>query len=371
MPLSAFLRAWFAREKKFGSRDRKCIAQLCYCYYRAGNLVKELPLEKAILSALFLCSHESNEVLEAIEPRCNQSIKLDTEEKLTLIGLNKHASDIFPYREELSDGIDFPALCLSTLAQPNLFIRIRPGFKNTVLGKLDKAGIHYAFRKEDCLAMLNNTKLDGIIAFNREAVVQDMNSQRSMDLVHPDPEEGGIRIWDCCAGSGGKSILAIDRLGNMDLTVSDIRESILINLKKRFFEAGIRNYQSFLADLSQPIAHCPLPTDKLFDLVICDAPCTGSGTWGRTPEQLYYFKADEIEDFAQKQKMIAENAWKQLKPGGQFLYITCSLFKKENEDVIYHLIKKFHSHLMGMELLRGYKDKADTLFTALLQKPSD
>src|SRR5690606_27157702 len=107
-----------------------------------------------------------------------------------------------------------------------------------------------------------------------------------------------LSVWDCCAASGGKSILAKDILKNIQLTVSDIRKSILINLEKRFASAGIKAYTAKVADLTDPsFSHSPLaPSERFsragthhsaFDLIICDAPCSGSGTWARTPEQLY------------------------------------------------------------------------------------
>jgi 16S rRNA (cytosine967-C5)-methyltransferase len=57
-----------------------------------------------------------------------------------------------------------------------------------------------------------------------------------------------------------------------------------------------------------------------------------------------------------------------LKPGGSLLYITCSVFKKENEEMVEYINEKFHLQLVKMELLRGYELKADTMFAALLKK---
>ncbi len=171
-----------------------------------------------------------------------------------------------------------------------------------------------------------------------------------------------INIWDCCAGSGGKSILAYDTIPNIELTVSDVRPSILLNLKKRFSSADIKKYTSLVADLtnSSLITH-----HSSFDLIICDAPCSGSGTWSRRPEQLSYFKEEKINNYADIQKKIAVNASKALGQGGYFLYITCSVFKKENEEVINYLQEKTSLELISMKYFKGYEIKADTLFVAL------
>ena len=154
--------------------------------------------------------------------------------------------------------------------------------------------------------------------------------------------------------------------GQIELTVSDIRESILSNLKQRLETAGIKNYHSFIADLTiadceLPVAHCPL--------IICDAPCTGSGTWSRTPEQLYFLKRKTIDVYVAMQQQIVSNVIPHLQQGGTFIYITCSVFKNENEDMVNFIKEKFHLQLLQMELLKGYDKKADSMFTAVFKKP--
>ena len=161
-------------------------------------------------------------------------------------------------------------------------------------------------------------------------MVQDYSSQRIAEFLklttnnHPP-----TTVWDCCAASGGKAILAVDTLPRIQLTVSDVRASIIHNLKERFKEAGIRHYQSFIADLTTQYH-----SSKQYDLVICDVPCSGSGTWGRTPEQLYFITTEKIEYYASLQKSIVSNVAKAVKKGGYLLYITCSVYKKENEEVV-------------------------------------
>ncbi|MCH5721051.1 hypothetical protein [Niabella hibiscisoli] len=96
----------------------------------------------------------------------------------------------------------------------------------------------------------------------------------------------------------------------MELTVSDIRSSIIFNLKKRFQEARINNYRAFVADATHA------NPGKQFDLIIADVPCSGSGTWARTPEQLLYFEPTSIASFVKLQLAITTNAIQYLKPGG-------------------------------------------------------
>ena len=151
--------------------------------------------------------------------------------------------------------------------------------------------------------------------------------------------------------------------------VSDARESILANLKKRFEKAGIKKYRSLTLDLSkEKTQHSILNNQQ--SIIIADVPCTGSGTWGRTPEQLVYFEPGKIDEYAALQKDIVSNVIPHLRPGGHLLYITCSVFKKENEEVVSFLKEKFHLQPVKMELLKGYHMKADTMFAALLSSPN-
>jgi 16S rRNA (cytosine967-C5)-methyltransferase len=109
-------------------------------------------------------------------------------------------------------------------------------------------------------------------------------------------------------------------------------------------------------------------SEKKYDIILCDAPCTGSGTWARTPEQLAFFEQKKIASFVKMQQKIASNAIQSLKANGLFFYITCSVFKKENEEVVMYLKEKFHLQVLQMEYLKGYEMQADTMFVAVLTK---
>lgn len=379
-PLPGFLKKKFASDKKYGSKDRKYIASLCYYYYRLGHAMRTVPAEERIMSAAFLCEQQSSEFLRFHKPEWNEWVEKAVSEKLRLLGIDPH--NIFPWLTELSDGTDPDSFCLSFLRQPDLFLRVRPGKNEIVLKKLSEAGIAFQTPADDCIALPNATKLDGIIDPDKEAMVQDYHSQQVLNVLkHPaagNPQP--VSVWDCCAASGGKSLLAYDILdGKISLTVSDIRESILANLKKRFNAAGIKNYHSFIADLQtssrkppatnlQPPTYPERSRRTNFDLIICDAPCTGSGTWSRTPEQLYFFKKEMIKEYADKQKQIVSNVIPHLSANGMFIYITCSVFRQENEEVANFLKEKFHLRLLQMELLKGYNKRADSMFTAAFVK---
>lgn len=367
-PFASHLKKKFAANKKFGSKDRKQITQLCYCYFRLGKSLQDVSVEDKLLAGLFLSSRSSNELLLHLKPEWNDMLEMQLEKKLELLNSSLDASSIFPFTNELSEGIDADEFAFSHLQQPDLFLRIRPGRKETVLHQLKAADVSFQLIGDHTVALPNATKIEEQIMLNKDAVVQDYSSQRVGEFLRNlQPQFFNLKpsVWDCCAASGGKSIMAKDILGDIDLTVSDVRESILVNLKKRFQEAGIKNYSSKAVDLSHSpftIYHSP------FDLIIADVPCSGSGTWGRTPEQLSFFQSSSIETYSDLQKKIVSNTVAQLKPNGYYLYITCSVFKKENENNAEWMQEELKLQLVKQEVIKGYAVKADTMFAALLKK---
>lgn len=401
IPLSAWLKDFFRLHKQMGSRDRKTISALVFGFYRLGHLTTDISIEERILLGAFLCHQSSDDTLHYFKPELNDAIGLSLEEKVMLAG-KTDLHKIFPWQKELSEQVETDRFNLSFLQQPDLFLRIRPGKENSVIKKLADASISFQQINNTCIALPNATKIDGIIELDDEAVIQDYNSQKTGEfypnqMLHSDrakaspattsglpiydqgggkprpykklrtlnPELRTPQIWDCCAASGGKSIMAKDRYPDIQLTVSDVRESILHNLHRRFQKAGIRNYEALLIDLSS--SNCRLP-DKSFQMIIADLPCTGSGTWARTPEQLYFFKPDKIAYYTNLQQSILSNVIPSLEKGGHFIYSTCSVFKKENEEQIDFIQQKFNLHLLRSAFLKGYDMKADSMFVAVFER---
>lgn len=370
-PLHVWLKDFFRQHRQMGSRDRKTVSNLVYGFYRLGHSVRELPMDQRILLGLFLTSTQPGEFLEHFHPEWNQRSSQPLQEKIDLIrdtGVDFEPTDIFPWKNELSDDIDHYAFCLSFLRQPDLFLRIRPGYEQTVKARL--AEVPHELIPPFTLRLPNGTKIEELFTPDKEVMVQDYSSQRIAEFIPPAHD-----FWDACAASGGKSILIHDLIPEMNITVSDIRESILHNLRQRFRQAGITAYHAFVADLTRDI-----PTGILrnspdidtwksqarlpFDLVLADVPCTGSGTWSRTPEELYFFDPRKILTYSTTQKQIVTNITAHLEPGARLVYSTCSVFKKENEAIA-ALIREQPG--LRQELatnIKGYDQRADSMFAA-------
>lgn len=364
IPLHHLLKHFFSQHKKYGSRDRKLISGLCYNYYRLGKAGTSLPVEEKIIIALFICSEKPGALLADFNPVFNENVSSPLQEKLAMVGIP--AAEIFPYVKHLSVEINGNDYSLNMLRQPDVFMRIRPGQDGIVQEKLKALEWDYKPENNNAIRLKAGLPVDKNFKLNEEIVIQDLNSQKIGSIVKKVFDQHDFepnQLWDCCAASGGKSIMMNDFFPGISITVSDIRQTILFNLAKRFKEAGIKRYNSFVADLSLnqkvPVKQTPF--------IIADVPCTGSGTWSRTPEQLYFFTEDKINEYAEKQFAIASNAVVHLLPGGWFVYITCSVFFKENEEAVQRLLKNTSLQLINQQILDGTNMQADSMFVAILR----
>ncbi len=374
MPFAVYLKNFFSAEKKYGSRDRKQIAGLCYNYYRLGFAAAGCTMQEKIILAVFLCNNEPSEILMVLKREWNEKASLPVNKKIALVKKIFSPADIFPFKNELSNGMDAAAFCKSFLIQPDLFLRIRPQKNGLVIRKLKRSKLLYTLADDNCVQLPSATDVEEYFIPDKEVVIQDFNSQKVLGYlqlhlpvcIEEKNKQPLLSVWDCCAASGGKSILAYDILnGKIDLTVSDIRAAIILSLHQRLKKASIKEYNYVIADIANAGNHNVAGN---YDVIICDAPCTGSGTWGRSPDQLCFFKENSIREFSSRQKKIAGGAIPHLKSGGVFFYITCSVFKKENEEQVSFIQQHFHLQLLEMKLLKGYDKKADSMFVAVFKK---
>ncbi|MDO6429205.1 Fmu (Sun) domain-containing protein [Flavitalea sp. BT771] len=361
-PLHTWLKDFFRQHKQMGSNDRKTVSNMVYAFYRLGHAVRGMPVDQRILLGLFFVHDQPGELLAYFRPEWNAQASRPLEEKIALVhhaGIDFSPAEIFPWKDELSEGIDHHAFCLSFLRQPDLFLRIRPGYEQLALSRTKE--VAHEFIPPFTLRLPNGTKVEALFTPDKEVVIQDYSSQRIAGFLRPTASP--VIFWDACAASGGKSILAYDTIPGISITVSDIRESILKNLQQRFRQAGITQFYSFVADLTRK--DTALSSDTLpYNLVLADVPCTGSGTWSRTPEELFFFNPGKILTYSAAQRAIVGNILPRLAPGAGFVYTTCSVFRKENEAIAGLVREKFGLRQEQAGAIKGYDEKADTMFGA-------
>jgi 16S rRNA (cytosine967-C5)-methyltransferase len=361
-PLSKFLPGFYRQNKQMGSTDRRIANRLIYNYFRLGKALPNIPAQERLFVSEFLCNTQLNSFLQHFKPEWAACIGFSVDEKLNMVKATYpdfNLDDVFPWTTLLSAGIDKQEFLKSFFIQPDLFIRIHKGFEVQVKTALAAAEIVFKDEGNGCMSLPNGTRLESVFPNQHWFEVQDLSSQQTATFFKPEKWDSW---WDACAASGGKSLLLYDLEPTVKLVVSDIRESILSNLDERFQQAGLRRYQVKLLDLTQNpdfVLH-----DYAFDGIILDAPCSGSGTWGRTPEMISQFDEHKIEFFQRLQQSIVRNVVKYLKPGKPLIYITCSAFKAENEGVVNFIVKELGLKLEEQAVLKGYENKADTMFVS-------
>ena len=361
-PLSKFLPGFYRQNKQMGSTDRRIASRLIYNYFRIGKALPIIPAQERLFAAEFLCNTQLNSFLQHFKPDWAACIGFNQDEKMHIVKTTYtdfNLDDVFPWTARLSAEIDKQAFLKSFFVQPDLFIRVHKRFDVQVKTALITSEVVFKDEGNGCLSLPNGTRLETIFPNQHWFEVQDLSSQQTAGFFKPQKWDNW---WDACAASGGKSLLLYDLEPTVKLVVSDIRESILSNLDERFHQAGYFKYQKKLLDLTQN--NDLLLHDYAFDGIILDAPCSGSGTWGRTPEMISKFDDHKIEFFQRLQQNIVRNVVKYLKPGKPLIYITCSAFKAENEDMVGFMVKELGLKLEESKVLKGYENKADTMFVA-------
>lgn len=365
-PLHRFLAQYYRQHKQMGSKDRKIASRLVYNYFRLGSALSNISFQNKLTVSEFLCNESSNSFVTYYKEEWSNKFSLSLISKIAEVKKEYpdfDLKDVFPFNEHLSAGIDTETFLRSFFIQPDLFVRVKKGAEKQFQNKLNDEGIAYRQLEEQTFSLANGTKLESIISDKGIYEVQDRSSQQTGQFFKPNKWD---KWWDCCAASGGKSLMIHDQQPDIKLLVSDIRESILANLDERFRNAGIKSYQKKVMDLT--LSQSLLLHDYHFDGILVDAPCSGSGTWGRTPEMISQFQDYNITFFQDLQRKILKNIIPYLNTGKPLVYITCSVFKEENEEQVLWLQKEFQLELEEQQIIKGYEHKADTMFVARLIK---
>lgn len=159
--------------------------------------------------------------------------------------------------------------------------------------------------------------------------VQDEGSQIAARASGAAP---GMQVADICAGAGGKTLALAALMQNKgQIFAHDIDGRRLAPLKERLDRAGVRNVQ-IRAPMRTKDALADLH-DRM-DVVFVDAPCTGSGTWRRSPDSKWRLRPNALAKRLEEQQQALALAAPLVKAGGRLIYVTCSVLPEENEDAV-------------------------------------
>lgn len=198
---------------------------------------------------------------------------------------------------------------------------------------------------------------DGVIE------IQDEGSQMVAVLADPKP---GEQVADYCAGAGGKTLAMGAMMKNKGRIVAlDVLGRRLESGRERFRRAGLHNVET--RELSETGDKFVKRHAGHFDLVLVDAPCSGTGTWRRDPDRRWRAMGPKLPELVALQADILHRAQKMVKPGGRLVYATCSMLAEENDrqaDVFLAAHPEFES--ARRLTLTPARDDTDGFFAAVM-----
>lgn len=230
--------------------------------------------------------------------------------------------------------------------------------------KLTRAGVHvraHAWMR-DCLVLSGTGNLENLPEF-REGLfyVQDAAARLSV-LCAQLPKEGEARVMDCCAAPGGKSFAAAIAMGGRgSVTSCDVYEHKTALIAAGAARLGLENVHACRFDATE---FNPAWEGK-FDVLLCDVPCSGYGIIRKKPD-IRYKKPQQMANLPALQMKILENQAKYVRSGGVLVYSTCTLLRRENEDVVEAFLKKNEDFVLESLPLPAPLDKRECAMLALV-----
>ena len=172
--------------------------------------------------------------------------------------------------------------------------------------------------------------------------VQDVGAQLTAELLDV---SDGHRVLDLCAAPGGKTCHLLERYKNIEYMVAvELDEKRMQRVSENLQRLNFSDETGASAKLELIVAdardHEKWWDGKAFDRILIDAPCSASGVIRRHPDIKTLRRESDIEQLVALQSEILLSAWQMLKPGGELLYITCSVFKDENQNQIAYFIEQ-------------------------------
>ena len=368
------------RDKRWGSRDRKFVAETIYEIVRWKRLYAEIaevkePFDRNNLWRLFSvwCVLKGIALPDwnQIEPTPSRRIK----------GKFDELSKIRKFRESIPDWIDEVAvselgeeLWTKELAALNkqAEVILRTNTLNTTKEALQKElqdeSIFTEFipNHSDALRLVERANVFRTEVFKKGYFeVQDASSQLVAEYLDVAP---GMKVIDTCAGAGGKTLHLASFMKNKGQIIAmDIYESKLKKLKIRARRNKVHNIDTRVIDSTKPIKKLYNKADR----VLIDAPCSGIGVLRRNPDSKWKLQPEFLDNIKKVQQDILQQYSKMVKSGGKLVYATCSVLPSENQNQIteflvsesgkdFKLIKdnKVFAHTSGF----------DGFYMALLQK---
>lgn len=284
-------------------------------------------------------------------------------------GLRPQWSELLKARQEASGWSDktledFIAQQIST---PPLWLRVQKNATaEAVYDSLQQQGVKVSL-SEQGLAAQGGVGIHTTDAYKNGLVeIQDLASQQIAATVAAKP---GQKVWDACAGAGGKTLAIAAHMNNKGAVfATDLHAYKLDELKRRAKRADVFNVRVFTWEGSEPLR---LPKEAAqqqgFDWVLIDAPCSSAGTWRRNPDARWRFDPADTRELVHLQQQLLTNAAPAVRVGGRLVYATCSWQVSENEQQVeWFLAQHPQFALESQKILGAPAIDSDTMFVAVL-----
>lgn len=264
-------------------------------------------------------------------------------------------------------GFDFTKKLLSAKAPLTTHVRCNTlkidthGFEKA----LNETGLEYQSGSLDgAYAVSGLTDMENLTLYKKGLMA--VQSESAMRAVLAIGISKGDKILDCCAAPGGKSAYAAALTdGQIDITAWDIRQHRVDMMRKNFDRLGV-NASTEIMDAS--IQKAPLLGS--YDVVLLDAPCSAMGLMAHSPDIRYVRKPHDIKELSVLQSSILSACSGYVKTGGIFAYMTCSINKEENEDVVSAFLESNKDFVLSEPSVTLYPHlcNSDGFFYAIMRK---
>ncbi|MFA4874398.1 MAG: RsmB/NOP family class I SAM-dependent RNA methyltransferase [bacterium] len=327
-PLDRLIERYFKRHREIGSRDRRIISQAAFGVMRWRRRIDAMLLMSGI-------SKPTNRVRALAFTAAGE---LDAQMPRDFPG-GAAAFYSFPdflYEKFVSlygaSGAARMVEALSSPSRPCLRVNSALATRAEAIEMLAAEGVKATPTERSPFGIRLERRIDlrNIAAYTKGIVeVQDESSQLAVLAADPSP---GEMVLDACAGGGGKSLMiAMLMEGRGRVIASDIDAARLRELKRRAARARLSNIDAIPE--KELDVRAAKHRDKC-DLVFIDAPCSGTGTLRRNPDLKWRLTDADIEQRVSVQIDLLKRYGSWVRPGGRFVYATCSMLREENEDVV-------------------------------------
>ncbi|MBY6114461.1 RsmB/NOP family class I SAM-dependent RNA methyltransferase [Mameliella alba] len=365
-PAEQALTSWGRASRYAGSKDRAAVRDLVFdvlrCWRSSAVAGGGESGRARLLGALRLRGEDPDTVFTGLG---HAPSPLSTEEQAAGRLLDGNEAMDLPdwlaerFRKSLDDRAESTAEALRHRADVFLRVNLLRGDLGAAIAQLAGEGIAAEPHELSPTALRvteGARKVNRSHAYTQGLVeLQDAASQAVVDLM---PLSAGQSVLDFCAGGGGKALAMAARMQGGPVFAHDAAPRRMVDLPARAARAG--------ADIR--LVHDPRGP---FDLVLCDVPCSGSGSWRRAPEGKWRLTEDRLAELCRIQAEIMDQASQMVAPGGVLGFATCSVLHEENADQVSAFLDRSPGWKIEAQRQWLPSDGGDGFFAAVLRRGDD